>query len=326
MARIKFKDTVLRESTILRQASYQPSEPHPAPNIVQFHKEIATGVLCKIEFQLLRYAGPLYGPQRDFEVRLSRARLPNFPTGESRYAALSIDLPNLMWFKYEIKVGPTGRYWEFTGTEGLRGELLRAQVFLRDYGIKWLEDPLTQDLWAIPSSDRDAFRAMLSTIVTTELEPHGYNPQSIEGFDLPVFVKSLPNGLYAILEFTQVRILNPSRFVIDVGLYRKLVDTPYEDQPANFPGCIDNRLTNLLRFNFSISPSGIVDPGKLSQTTIDNPVDEQDTSSEMNYWAYTEQLGLQRCIVDILDKLKRYALPWLENPRSRNVWPALSKQ
>ncbi len=179
MARIRFKDTVLRESTILREANYRPSEQHPASNIVQFQKEIATGVLCKIQFQLLRYAGPLYGPERDFQVLLSRTRLPNFPTGESLYTDLEIDLPNLMWFKYKIKVGPTGRYWEFIDTESLRGQLIRAQVFLRDYGIPWLEDPLAQDLWVISVAERDAFRTMLSTIVATELESHGYRPRSI---------------------------------------------------------------------------------------------------------------------------------------------------
>lgn len=313
MTKIKFKDTVLRESTILRQAGYQPSEQHPAPIIVQFEKEITTGVLCKIQFQTLRYAGPLYGPERDFKVLLSRTRLSNFPAGESRYATLRIGLPNLMWFKYQIEVGPTGRYWEFTDAETFREQLIRAQVFLRDYGIPWLEDPLTQNLWAIPDSDRDAFRIMLSTVVATELEAHGYKPRSIERFDLPVFVKPLPNGLYAIFEFTQIRILNPSRFVLDVGLYRRRGDNPYEDQLAHFPDCIYNRLTNLLRFNFGVGPSVTVDPGKLSQTAMDSPVGDQDTSIEMNYWEYTEQLGLQRCIADILDKLKQYGLSWLEN-------------
>ncbi len=319
MARIKFKDTVLRASTILRQANYQPSEQHPAPDIVQFQKEIATGVLCKIQFQLLWNVGSLYGAEGDFKVLLSRTRLPNFPTDESRYAALNIDLPNLMWFKYEIKVGPTGRYWEFTDTESLRGQLVRAQVFLQDYGIEWLEDPFSQDLWVVPVADRDAFRTLLSTVVAAELESYGYKPRSIERFDLPVFVKPLPKGLYAILEFRQVRILKPSRFVLDVELYRWLVDNPYEDQPTNFPGRIHNRLTDLLRFNFGIGPSVTVDPGKLSQAAIDNPVGDQDTSSEMNYWEYVEQLGLQSCIADILDKLKRYGLPWLEDPNFENV-------
>ena len=325
MSRIKFKAAVLRESAILKQANYQPSEQHPAPNIVQFQKEIATGVLFKIQFQLLRYAGPLYGPERDFEVLLSRTRLPTFPQGESRYAALEIDLPNLMWFKHKIKVGPTGRYWEFTDTESLRGQLIRAQGFLLDYGIEWLEDPFSQDLWAVPVTDRDAFRTMLSTVVAAELELHGYKPRSIERFDLPVFVKPLPNGLYAILEFTQVRILNPSRFVLDVGLYRRPVDNPYEDQPAHYPGCIYNRLTNLLRLIPGISPLVIVDPGKLSQTAINDPVGDQDTSSEMNYWEYTEQLGLQRCVADVMDKRKRYVLPWLEEPNSRRIWPTLNQ-
>lgn len=313
MSKIKFKQTVLRAATILRELGYQPSERHPAPIIVQFQKEITTGVICKIWFQLLRYAGPLYGPERDFKVELWRTRLPTFPTDESRYAALSIDLPNLMWFKYEIKVGPTGRYWEFTDEESLQGQLIRAQVFLRDYGIPWLEDPLSQDLWAIPAADRDMFRTMLSTVVAAELEAHDYKPRSVERFDLPVFVKPLSGGLYAILEFTQVRILNPPRYVLDVGLYRRTGDNPYDDQLAHFPGCIYERLTDLLRYKLSIGSSIIIDPGNLTHVATGNPVDDQETSSEANYWEYTQQLGLQSCMMDILDKLKRYGVPWLEN-------------
>jgi hypothetical protein len=304
MTKNKFKDTVLRESAILRQADYQPSKQHPAPIIVQFQKEIATGMLCKIQFQLLWDADSRYSAEGNFEVLLSRTRLHNFPIYESRYAALEIDLPNLMWFKNEIKVGPTGRYWEFADAESLREQLIRAQVFLRDYGIPWLEDPLSQDLWAIPAADRDAFRTVLMTVVSTELEPYGYKPRSIERFDLPVFVKPLPSGLYAILEFTQIRILTPSTFVLDVGLYRRTGDNPYDDQLARFPGCIYNRLAYLLRSNFGIDPS---------LTVRENPVGNQKTSTEVNYWEYIEQLGLQRCMADILDKLKQYGLPWLEN-------------
>jgi hypothetical protein len=325
MPRIRFKDIILHESTILRQANYRPSDRHPAPIIVEFQKEITTGVICKIQFQQLRYAGPQFGPERDFEVLLSRVRLPNFSTGESRYVALEIDLPNLMWFKYKIKVGPTGRYWEFTDAESLRGQLIRAQVFLRDYGIKWLEDPFSMDLWAISAVERDTFHTMLTTVVAAELEAHGYKPRSIERFDLPVFVKPLPKGLYAILEFTQTRILNPSRFVLDVGLYRKPVDNPYEDQPAHYPGSIYDRLADLLRYKLGIGPSIIVEPGKLAQAAIDNPVGDQVTSLEANYWEYTEQLGLQSCMGDILDKLKRYGLPWLEGPYSKDLQPASSQ-
>jgi len=326
MTRIRFKDTVLRESTILRQANYLPSEQHPAPIIVQFQKEIATGVLCKIWFQLLRYAGPLYGPERDFKIVLLRTRLPNFPLGESRYADLNITLSNLMWFKYKIEVGPTGRYWEFTNTESLRGQLIRAQGYLRDYAIEWFEDPLSQDLWVIPAADRDAFRTVLTTIVAIELEPYGYRPQSVVGFDLPIFVKPLPNGLNALVEFKQVHILNPSRFEISVGIHRKRGNDPYEDQFVNYPGRISNELAMFMHFNFGVGLSIVTDPDNFSQTEIDSSVGDQDSSSEIQYWQYTEEYGLQRCIADILDKLKRYALPWLEDLNSRNIWPAKNKR
>ena len=88
---------------------------------------------------------------------------------------------------------------------------------------------------------------MLLTVVAAELESHGYKPRSIERFDLPVFVKPLPSGLYAILEFTQIHVLNPSRFVIDVGLYRRRATIPMKIssplswlhlQPADQPAAL----------------------------------------------------------------------------------------
>ena len=127
------------------------------------------------------------------------------------------------------------------------------------------------------------------------------------------------------LEFDQVRVLNPSRFVLSVRLHRKLVDNPYEDQIPSFPGWISNQLDTVLRLKFGLVPVEIANWEIPKQNRADQHDMAQDSSSWESPWQYTEQSGLQRCITDILDKLKHYALPWLEDQNSKDLWPALNQ-
>ncbi len=117
MSKIKFKRTVLRAATILQEQGYQPSERHPAPDIVQFYKELTPGVRCEIEFDLKSH---FIRPKRNFSVNMLRSRLPSFPPDESRYAWLNLTLENFMWFAYKIEA-PLGG-WEFEDETGLHAQ------------------------------------------------------------------------------------------------------------------------------------------------------------------------------------------------------------
>lgn len=317
MSKIRFKRTVLRAASALMQQGYQLSAPQPASRAVQFYKKTTTGVCCYIEFDLKDWP-TLTG--REFDVVLLRRRLLDFPTDEIRYEGLGISLSDLMWYVYEYAEVPLVHYWEFTDEQNLYEQLIRVQSLVIDYGIRWLENPESTDPWQILPSERDAFRGMLATVVAKELEPYGYKLKNIAVVDLPLFIKPLPNGLNAIVVFRQSRVLNPSRFVINVDLQRKLVDNPYEDQIPNFPGWISNRLETLLRVQFGVTPEEAP-----NQEEPDKRVANQVPSSQAFHWQYTEQSELQKCITDILDKLKRYALPWLDDPDSRDLWPALNQ-
>ncbi len=144
MPGIKFKHIVLRSASILIAEGYQPSKSHPLPEIVQFWKEPVAGVLCNVEFQLRPHSFP---PVRSFEIELRRTRLPNYPIGDSRYTPLIGDLPNLLWFVYKTRVLPIGQHWEFADEQSLQEQVMRAQVWLRDYCIKWLEDPQSKNFF-----------------------------------------------------------------------------------------------------------------------------------------------------------------------------------
>lgn len=144
MSGIKFKQTVLRAATLMRERGYQPSQSHPAPEVVQFWKEPATSVLCTVAFQLRPHSSP---PVRSFEIELRRARLPNFPIDDSRYTPLIGDLPNLMWFVYNVRVLPVGKHWEFVDEQSLHDQVMNVQMWLKDYCIKWLEDPQSRNFF-----------------------------------------------------------------------------------------------------------------------------------------------------------------------------------
>ena len=100
------------------------------------------GILCRIDFQLMQHFVP---PVREFKVLLSRLKLPDFVADETGYSPLTMDLPGLMSLVYKRNIVPPGKYWEFTDERGLEEQLAHVQSLLMDYGIPWLEDPLSKD-------------------------------------------------------------------------------------------------------------------------------------------------------------------------------------
>lgn len=315
MFKVKFKQTVLRATSALVQQGYQLSEHQPASDIVRFCKEPAADVSCCIDFQLLHHLIP---PARRFNVLVSRIRLPEFSQEESRYSPLAIDLPNLMWFVYGLQVVPVGRCWEFTDEQSLLDQLTHAQSMVMDYVISWLEDPLSLDPGRVTIAERDAFRDILTTVVAKELEPQGYELRNMAAFDLPVFVKHLHNDLNATIEFKQARLLNPPRFAINVELYRKIGDNPDEDQIPRYRGWLSTHLDTLLWFGFGVDPTESVDWRTSYREEGDKSALNRVSSPPVIPWQYTEYAELQRLIENLLDKIKFYAIPWLENPESKN--------
>lgn len=143
MSKIKFRDTILRSTSFLILQGYQIYEPDPVAFVVRFKKEPVPGILCQINFQLMQHFIP---PVRAFNVPLSRLKLPNSVADETSYSPLTIDLPSLMRLVYGRDITPPGKYWEFIHEQSLRDQLADVQSLLMDYGIPWLEDPLSKDV------------------------------------------------------------------------------------------------------------------------------------------------------------------------------------
>jgi hypothetical protein len=142
MSKIKFRQTVLRSTSFLILQGYQVQEPDPSGFVVRFREIPVPGILCRIDFQLMQHFIP---PVRAFNVPLSRLRLPNSVADETGYSPMTMDLPGLMRLVYQRNVVPPGKHWEFMDERGLEEQLAHVQSLLVDYGIPWLEDPLSKD-------------------------------------------------------------------------------------------------------------------------------------------------------------------------------------
>jgi hypothetical protein len=306
MSKIKFKQTVLRATSELVQQGFQPSKPQPASRAVQFYRKLATGVCCYIDFDLKDWPTPI---GREFDVILRRRRMENFPTDEIHFEPLGSVLSDLMRYVYGREDVPLNKYWNFHDEESLYQQVTQVQSLLIDYAIGWLIDPLTSDPWRTPPAEQDAFRRVLKIDVMPALQAHGYELHDMTVTDFPLFIKHLQKGLNAIIEFRQSRLLDLSGYRIDVILYRKFGEDPYVAQPPNYHGWLETRLENLLRSTVDFEPSNENDRKYFMDRAL---------AQVIIPWRYVEYTDLQKQMKDILEKLKRYAIPWLENSESEN--------
>jgi len=108
---------------------------------VIFYKILKRGVRCEIDFQLLQH---FKAPNRLFDVGLSRIRPKNFPKRDSTYSFLAMPLRSLLQNKYGQSILPPEKaLWEFTDEISLSASLANIEPFLIEFGINWVEDPLS---------------------------------------------------------------------------------------------------------------------------------------------------------------------------------------
>ena len=140
-----FKETILQETLFLTERGYAPMPEASTDHSIAFLNKPAEGVRCAVEFHLKEYFSE---PIREFGIYLWRDRLGNTPSNDSTYAPLMVSLHNLMWFGFGIRIFPEEKtIWEFENEQELRQEIAVARSFLLDYGLAWLEDPLSDTHW-----------------------------------------------------------------------------------------------------------------------------------------------------------------------------------
>lgn len=142
MKQSDFENIVHQATLEIVNQSYQFVN-EPTPYSVELGKLPVPGVLCLIRFQLI------FPPDiHKFQVILIRRRLEDFPIKEVSFKPLYLDLRNLMFGLYNINIFPPKQYdWEFRDKESLLKQVAHAQPLIIEYGIKWLEDPLSNVEW-----------------------------------------------------------------------------------------------------------------------------------------------------------------------------------
>ena len=110
---------------------------------VELGKVLTVGVYCLIRFQLVHVPDISM-----FKVTLIRRRLENFPVEEVRYKPLYMDVLNLLLWFYKKDIFPPTQYaWKFTDEASLLKQITDAQSLVVEYGIPWLEDPMSNIEW-----------------------------------------------------------------------------------------------------------------------------------------------------------------------------------
>lgn len=138
-----FKATVQRATHKLLERGYKIQEESPFYT-VEFQKTPVTGVFCLIGFDLFR----IETVPNEFKILLVRRRLEDFAHEDSYYKPLIIDLRNLMIGLYKMDIFPPRQYaWQFIDKNSLRKQVENAEDFIIEYGIKWLEDPMSNLDW-----------------------------------------------------------------------------------------------------------------------------------------------------------------------------------
>lgn len=212
--------------------------------------------------------------------------------------ALGARLTHMLWYVYHLRDYPASEYW-WTSSDrsGLEANLIDAANQIEHYGIAWVEDPNAPRPWEMPEHPAEQFVEALTQIVTPDLVRLGFRSEMhrLSGdFPYPYFVKSIGDRQYGIIEFQQVYSVDPEQFDFDVRLQRK--STP---DPLDFRG--DYRdWTN-------------VSLGLLAWQASGSSVPETQAALDALMWNYANQAELIDRMHDVLDKLKRYAIPWLEN-------------
>jgi hypothetical protein len=207
--------------------------------------------------------------------------------------SLGARLSHVLWFVENVRT--EGRqpdcWWTLDDLDAVLDALLR-------YGLPWLENPQASKPWEMPAQCWPEFAAAVTAIIAPELEAHGYRAaaQSLAGnFPYPYFVKPLPDGEFALIEFQSIYSLDPAQFTFDVRLQRKATDNPLD-----FSGLYDD---------------GSARAASLGQRVWRvQPADEAWSVDAVKslLWHYADRAELDDRLGEVLAAIKQIALPWLE--------------
>ncbi len=253
-------------------------------DMVGFAKALGDDVQAIVQFQ-----------RRGDEWTINLLRVKSAEMGAHVYGgyagALGARLGQVLWFVANVRDGgQPDRWWT-------PDEIDAAVDLLIAHGLPWLEDPLAPKPWEMPTLRWLEFAAAVRDIAGPELVKQGYRVAEYSlasNFPYPYFVKPLPDGEYALIEFQVCYSLDPERFLFDVRLQRKRTDNP-------------------LDFGGAYGEWRAVSLGQLVWRTRWSDAEAWSVAAVKSLlWQYADRAELADRLREVLGHVPHIAQPWLE--------------
>lgn len=267
-------------------------------DVVGFAKALGDEVQAIVQFQ-----------QRgdEWTIDLRRVKGAEFaPQVYGGYAgAVGARLGHVLWFVANVRDGgQPDRWWT-------PDEIEAAVDLLIAHGLPWLEDPQAARPWEMPTLRWPEFVEAVMSIAGPVMLAQGYRAatQTLAGnFPYPYFVKALPNGEYALIEFQVCYSLDPERFLFDVRLQRKT-----DDNPLDFGGVYEEwRAVSLGQL---VWRKRWADEAAWSVAAVKSLL-----------WSYADRAELADRLREVLEQVAHIARPWLEGNLERGDGAAVTIQ
>lgn len=181
-------------------------------------------------------------------------------------------------------------WWIPAKEEEIEAQFADALDKLERYGIPWLEDPKSK-IPGIPDTRLTEFREALLRIVSPELQQSGYRAMDCEANPF-YFGRKVSDDLTAFIVFELGGDPGYGRLVFNVLLSRNRGSEPRYGLYQGCAGALYESLGVLLwkKAGLRIGPYRYVS------------------------WEYSRQEELEEQLKDAIEKIKDYAIPWLETP------------
>ena len=209
-------------------------------------------------------------------------------------------LTHVVRYFYGIEDTAPQHWWHPIDEEELNTTLIDIGEQLEKYGTPWLEDPESKGLLDISKTEEIEFQEALYKIVAPELEAMGYKLIVEHDIDfLPsCFSKKLWNNLTAYIIFGfRKHPGHPKRFA-GVHLCRTASSDPFDPNWVYYDTWLQIELGQLLWL--------------LRNLPIDKPGRPQERE-----WQFQNMAELETVLNELVNLLRTYGIPWLEDPNSK---------
>ena len=183
-------------------------------------------------------------------------------------------------------------WWVVNTIDDLALVLLDTVDKLQKYGVFWLENPLSTNLWETPISWQGQFRDLLIDIASPNLARVGYEMMEYNDETVfPYYLKRLSEGLFAFIEFQMYTTFSASKLEFDVHLQRK---------PTILPG----DFTQGYQLNVPLWLLLVTTYGFDSQLW------------SRKKWEFSSRSQLKKQLREAMLYIETYAISWLDDPTS----------